>query len=335
MPTYYAPGKRKGNQTFIVRGSINGRQYEIATDATNKRTAEAEWQKFATDTRRDERDSNRDRETATFEWACDEYLAVNPDAAPQWKRNIGALRSHFAGWYLKNMTPEDFHAAAHKLGAGLKPQSKNTKFLGPAAAVMHYMARRKLCDHMIVTLLDPKDVRRPIMYPEDLQPFIDAAEGQLKAFLMTLQIHGWRVSEVFGIRVEKIDWKRAQIERWVSKSQEWRWAAVDHQVLAAWRDLPKRADGYLFEYRDRVQVYRAIDKLAASMGLALRYRPHQSRRGLATTLRDLGFSVDDIRDAGQWENSASVKPYIRDNPERVRVAFEKLRGSIGGRKRSA
>ena len=47
MPTYYAPTKRtkrKGgkvytNRTYVVRGRINGREYEIHTRSTHKKGA--------------------------------------------------------------------------------------------------------------------------------------------------------------------------------------------------------------------------------------------------------------------------------------------------------
>lgn len=331
MPTYYAPGRRKGNETWIVRGYINGKQYEIATDARNKKQAEAAWQDFAADTRREQRDAVRDRETATFDWACDEYLASRPSLNNQYKKHIGLLRSHFAGWFLKDMTPEDIYAAAYKLKPGLKPQTQQQQIVGPAATVMHYMARRRMCDHIIIPKLKPIGVRRPIAYPEQLEPLIVAATGELKVLLMTLQIHGWRISETIRIREDKIDWDNAQIERWVGKSQEWRRAPVDHEILKAWRTLPKRDDGYLFHYKHRTQVYDVLKRLKKRLGLKMPYTPHMSRRGFATALRDLGYGNDDIRDAAQWADSQSVETYVRDDPERVRPVFEELRGRIRGK----
>lgn len=335
MPTYYAPGKRKGNKTFVVRGFIDGKQYEIATDAGNKRAAETAWQDFASDTRRDQRDANRTRETATFDWACDEYLAANPDLSANYVRCIKKIKAHFAGWFLHMMTAEDIYAASHVIQANCKPQTKNSHVIIPCGSVLHYMARRKLCEHIVISTFEPTGVQRPITYPDELEVLVAGATGELKALLMTFQIHGWRITETIKIRTDRIDWKRAQIERYVSKSKQWRRAAVDRHVLEAWRALPARTDGFLFSYRYRRKVYIAIDALIEQLGLTMKYRPHRSRRGLVTALRDLGYSIDDIQQAGQWKNRNSVLTYDRENPERTRRMFDDLRGAIGGDRKKA
>ena len=46
MPAYYAPGTRNNNKTFIVRGRINGKEYEIRTTALGKTAAIAQWRMF-------------------------------------------------------------------------------------------------------------------------------------------------------------------------------------------------------------------------------------------------------------------------------------------------
>lgn len=337
MPTYYAPGKRKGNETWVIRGYVNGKQYEITTDARNKRAAEKAWQDYASDTRREQRDANRTSETATFDWACDEWLAAHPDHQRQYRLNVEKLRdqSDLALMLLADITVEDIYLAAHKMRPHDKPQSKNSAVITPAATVLHYMARRKLCAWLKVPIFKPIGVQRPITYPDQLERLIRLASDELKVLLMTFQIHGWRITETINIKRAQIDWKRAQIERWVSKSKEWRTAPVDREVLAAWKGLPIRADGKLFSYGYRRAVYIEIDRLIEHTGIDMTYRPHRSRRGLATALRDLGYSIDDIRDAAQWKNSASVLPYVKDDPERSRGVLEDLRGSLRGKARKA
>jgi integrase len=334
MPTYYAPGTRRGNKTWVVRGHVAGEQYEIRPEkARNKREAEKAWQDFAADTRRDQRDANRTRETATFDWACDEYLTANPDVGETYAKNVRALKDHFYNWPLVTMTTEDIYMAAAKICGDVKPQTKNARVITPAAAVLHYMARRRMCEHFVIPKLTPRDVRRPITYPEQLAILIDAADPELAAILTTLQIHGWRITEVLNIEEKRIDWQRSQIERWVSKSREWRWAVIDREVLALWKALPKRKDGYIFALRKRHDLYYRVDCLIKELGLKMKYRPHNSRRGLATTLRDLGYGIDDIRDAAQWQSSQSAAVYVKDDPERIRPVFEKVRAAIGAKPR--
>lgn len=336
MPTYYAPGTRRGNKTWVIRGHIAGEQYEIRPEkARNKREAEKAWQEFATATRREQRDANRSRETATFDWACDEYLTANADVGETYAKNVRALKDYFFGWPLGSITTEDLYMAAHKICGDVKPQTKNARVITPGAAVLHYMARRRMCEHFVIPKLTPKDIKRTITYPEQLATLIDAADPELAAILTTLQIHGWRITEVLRIQEKRIDWQRSQIERWVSKSQEWRWAVVDREVLDMWRKLPRRADGFIFSLRKRHEFYWRVDKLIGELGLTMKYRPHSSRRGLATTLRDLQFGIDDIRDAAQWKSSQSAAVYVKDDPERIRPVFDVLRAHIGAKSRKA
>jgi integrase len=329
MPTYYPPGTRKSNKTYIVRGRVNGRQYEITTEVGNERAAKAAWEDFASETRREQRDTNRDRDTATFDWACDEYLSTRPKLSRDYVRHVNNLRSYFAGWFLKDITADDVYTAAHKMRPMAKPQTHNSQVLIPAGAILHQMARRGLCNHIVLSMKKPRGVKRPVTYPSDLEILVQAATGELKALLMTFQIHGWRITETIKIKREQIDWKRAQIDRWVTKSQQVRKSAVDRQVLKAWKELPERPDGRLFSYGYRRAVYIAIDALVAELGLEMHYRPHQSRRGFVTTLRNLRWSIDDIQQAGHWESRASVVTYDQDNPERTRPMFDDLRGEIG------
>ncbi len=46
MPSYYPPGTRKRNRFYIVRGRIDGREYEIRTCSTNKTGAKEAWADF-------------------------------------------------------------------------------------------------------------------------------------------------------------------------------------------------------------------------------------------------------------------------------------------------
>jgi Phage integrase family len=330
MPTYHAPGTRKGNKTWVVRGYVNGKQRECVTDANSKRGAQTYWEDWAAEIRRIERADTRDRETATFDWAADRYTA-NRDLSRNETRYVSKLRAHFAGWYLRDMTIDDIHSAARLLYPTCKPQTQNRQGIRPAAAIMHFAAANRWCDHIVIPLLTEDDPTRPFIYPEDLAPFIQAARATknrpLVALLSTFQIQGWRVTETLNVERDKIDWDGGKVLRWVMKSQEWRWAAVDRALLKLWKAVPKHDSGRLFgAFRDRWVVYDAIDALGVG-----RFRPHMARRGFVTSLRDMGVPLEDIAGAGQWKDIKSVQVYDRDNPERARSTLGVLRGRIRGK----
>ena len=336
MPTYYPPGTRKGYPCYIVRGWIDGEQYEVRTDTLSKkgeRGAEAYWEDYKRGVRA-ERSATPTRETATFDDAVTLYRQ-NRDLSVSEGRYIKRLEKHFAGHLLSTITLGDLHRAAHKLYPGCKPQTKNRQAIRPAGAVLHYASKSRLCDWIRIELLDETDPERPLMYQEELEVLIGAARKRndvdLEALLTTFQRQGWRVTETLKIERARIDWRREAIERWVAKSKRWRKTAVDQDVMALWKRLDGNKDGRLFSYKNRYEVYRAIDALDTSV----HFRPHMARRGFATALKDEGADLDDIMRSGGWEDPKSVAVYIRDDVERNRQTIGKIGARLGAKKKKA
>ncbi len=344
MPTYYAPGKRtkrKGgkvytNPTFCVRGRINGKEYEIQTGCTNKKGpggAEEEWENFKLRIW-SERNAVPTPESATFRDAVMEYREAK-DLSPREGHHVAKLEAHFGDTLLSDIRPQSLITAANAIYPGRKPQTKNRQAIRPAAAIMHHAEKNGLCDWIRAEQLTEDDPFQPTAFPNDVEVLIRAARKQedheLAVLLETLAYQGWRITETIDIERAKIDFKKALIHRWVSKSRQWRWASVDKEVCAAWATLPENPDGRLFTYRDRKAVYKAIDAL----GVPKKYRPHMSRRGFATELKNQGHDTFDIAEAGQWEDVKSVARYVQADLNRTRQTLSSLRGKLRGKRRKA
>ncbi|MCZ6495856.1 MAG: tyrosine-type recombinase/integrase, partial [Alphaproteobacteria bacterium] len=172
-------------------------------------------------------------------------------------------------------------------------------------------------------------------FPDDVEILIRAARKQndheLAVLLETLAYQGWRITVTIDIERANIDFKKARIQRWVSKSRQWRWASVDKEVCAALATLPENPDGRLFTYRERKAVYKAIDALS----FLKKYRPHMSRRGFATELKNHGHDLLDIAEAGQWEDVKSVARYVQADLNRTRQTLSSLRGDSRGKRKKA
>lgn len=327
MPTYYPPGKRKGCQFYIVRGWIDGDQYEIRTKAIHKKGpggAEAAWDDWKRGVRA-QRGAAPTRETATFDDAVRIYRE-NRDLSVSEGRYVRLLERHFSGRLLSSITLHDLHQAAHNIYPGCKPQTKNRQALRPAGAILHAAAKANLCDWKVIEGFEEEDPKRPLMYPEQTEYLVALArdtDKEIEALMVTFQRQGWRVTETLRIEHSKIDWSRKRVLRWVTKSKKWRWAGVDDEVIRLWRRLPRRKDGRLFSYKDRDEVYREIDALGAER----HFRPHMARRGFVTALKDEGADLTDIMEAGGWDDPKSVRVYLRDDTERARRTV----GKIGAR----
>lgn len=336
MPTYYKPGQRKGCPFFVVRGWIDGKQYEVRSKTTHKKGvggAEEFWDRFKLRIRA-EGGAVPTRETATFDDAVNLYRQ-NRDLSASEGRYIARLEKHFSGRLLSTITLGDLHHAANKLYPHCEPQTKNRQAIRPAAAVMHYASKNNLCDWLRVELLKETDPYRPIIYPEKLELLIETARGrndnEFVALLTTFQRQGWRVTETIQIERARIDWQRKTIERWVTKSRKWRKVAIDDDVLSLWKQLDKHDDGRLFSYKNRYQVYRAV----RALGSDIHFTPHMARRGFATTLKDEGEDFHDIMHSGGWEDPKSLAVYLRDDVERTRRTISKIGARLRAKNKKA
>ena len=333
MPTFYRPGTRKGNRTWTVRGSIGGRQYEIATDAANKRAAEEEWRRFRSSVEADvavqrRADQPVTRETATVSDAIDIYIeAAKPDARTD--AALQAIKSDtLGGMLLADVGADDLQDSARRIKPK-SPAAQNRWVIVPAAAALHLAARKKLGPYIVpVKVKEPAPVQ-PVAYPEDTADLAGLTkDAELAALLLTLAIQGWRVTETLMIERRRVDWRRSKVERWVTKSQCWQIAEVDAGILSMWDGLPEQADGRLFRWRDRWAVYRDVDLIIPA---GTHWRPHMARRGFATAADEAGRSAKQIQAAGGWRSVTSVLRYIQVNPTTARATIEAVRGRLGGK----
>lgn len=333
MPTFYRPGTRKGNRTWIVRGSIGGRQYEIATNAAHKRVAEDEWRQFRARVEADAAAQRRaaqplTRENATVSDAIDLYMQAE-SPAKRTELALEAIKGDEIGrMLLSEVGAEDLRDAARRIKPG-SPSSQNRWVIVPMAAALHYAHVKRLCPYVKTGKVDEPDPRQPVAYPEDTAALAEfARDPELAALLLTLAVQGWRVTETLMIERARVDWRRCKVERWVTKSQRWQISEVDPGIIARWRDLPEHADGRLFGMKDRYAVYDAVDKIAPK---GAHWRPHMARRGFATAADEAGRSAKQIQAAGGWQSVTSVLRYIQVNPTTARKTIRAIRGRLRGK----
>lgn len=322
MPVYYKPGTRRKNRHYVVRGRIDGREYEVRTQSADKASAEEHWIRFRATVRQGA--DARSRDAATFDFAAELYRASR-ELSRNDARYIDKLSRHLAGKLLKDLRPADFIAAASALYPGTKPQTRNRQALVPAAAVMHYAAENELCDWIRLRKLREDDPERPLVYPEDVP--LDSLDGPLLVLVATLVYQGWRITETLNVRREDVDFDNKSVRRFVSKSRKWKWTPLDDGVCELWQDLPERRDGYLFPWRDRQTVYKKLDE--AGLG---DYRPHMSRRGFATALIEADTDLKSIMAAGGWEDITSVLLYADANIAQSRRTIGKIRARMRAKK---
>lgn len=341
MPKVYLPGTRKGNRRTIVRGHIDGRQYEIATDAGNARSALKDWDAFKSAVR--QRAQSRRRAPETFREAVKAYKDARPvgknDAryldrlCGAWLESLGA---EFGDLPIADVQPMHIGTAATVLYPSAKPQTVNRQVYTPAATVLHFAAENGLRDYIVVRKLaepDPEP-RRPAR--DVAQSLMDATKDRKRALLTLLFYQGWRITETLGLRAEKIDLPGRTFHLYARKSKKWVAVPMHEQSFLALANLKPAlpAEGKVFTWGSRQNVYRWLRPLCADLGIA--FTPHMARHEFAGALREAGATNRDLVDVGSWTSERSVARYTAAPTEHGRSILARLAGAKPGEgKRSA
>lgn len=332
MPTAYAPGTRKRrkkgkvytNRYWVVRGRLDdGSEREVACkDAYDKDSALENFYIYKRAMR--EHLVVPEKATATFGDAVTVYKAA---------RNLGKLddgyldklEKHFKDKRLCTFKPGDVHKAARKLYPDAKGQTLNRQVIRPIRAMWKHALKNGLCDWMEFDAFPETEPERPIVFPEHMDGLIHAvrSDKHLYAILHVFKFQGWRVTETLNAKREWFDFGNNSVRRFVSKSQKWRWTALDAGTADLLKRLPKREDGRLFPWKDRHDFYDAIEPHLEKLGI--HWTPHMSRRGFATALLEEGADLKAIAAAGAWESINSVSVYADANLDVAKNTLQRLR----------
>lgn len=333
----YPPGSR-GNATWYVRLSHEGRRAEVDCGTTRLELAKSRARDLAERHRRALADAPPPR---TFAEVADHYAAAK-GASERERSFLDRLKGEIGTKLVATLVPGDLGVAADRLYPAGKPQTKNRAVMTPGAAVLHYAAEQGWCGyHVVHKLREPEpETRRPEEGIERV--LIDAADGDLKVFLQFLFLQGWRITETLTTPPSRVNLKRRQIKAWVGKAGRWKWIPLHPEVFIALANyLPKReGKRTLFPWSTRWGVYRQLRKLKrrlAAEGTVVDFTPHMARHWFGSELGDRLVPDRDIMDAGTWTTTKSVARYNKARAERARSTIESLeiRGKNGGTEEKA
>lgn len=324
MPSYYSPGMRNGNQTYIVRGYVNGRQREIATDATNERDAKKAWNKFK---KAEEQRPQPRRGTDTFGAIADLWLDAR-NASKNERRYVGRLKEELGTLPIDAVKPMDIAAAAKKLYPKGSNETRNRQAYTPAAAILHWAAENELREYTVVKKLPEKrsENRRPQPNVRDI--LLNATEGRKHLLIAVLFYQGWRISESLGLQYEGVDMGEQTLSLFVSKSRKWKTMAMHPVVMEALSGI-EWGEGKVFSWGDRHNVYRWLRPLCKK--LKIKFTPHMARHEYGAMIRD----SSDLVAFGSWTSEKSTQRYVTPDPARAKLVHSRLseKGKNKGKRR--
>lgn len=323
MLNLIAPGKRKGNRFYLVRGRVQGQLVEASTKTTDRRAA----QRFKVNLEQRLLDTQKviTAENMTFSDAVARYKDAR-ELSKNEERYVDALDDEMGDLYVNAIVPTNITKAANKLYPKCKPQTKNRQAIRPALAILHHAHEDGMAPYIVCKGFKEDDPERPIIPVELGRIIVEQADGDLKVLILTLVYQGWRITETLSTKLENVDFDKLRVRRFVAKSRKWVWTALDPDVAEAWKAMPERDDGYIFPWRTRGAVYDHIEPLAKKCGVKI--TPHMFRRGFATTLLEHGADLKSIAKAGNWQSINSVAIYADANLDHARDTLKKLK-SVG------
>ena len=317
------PGKRKGYRTWYLRGTVDGRRLEINTETADAAAAREFRKRFE---RRLAREPEAgERRAATFAEAADRYLAWR---APRRRdeRDIRRMMRDEVGRVLcDDVTTAVLVEAAERLCPALTNETKNRNVFTPAAAILHYAAANNLCAYRRIQKLREKRPEPRAIDPALAEVAIRAARGPMRLLLTWLFRQGTRITDTLGVQRENIDRRAGTVRLRIGKTDEWILMPLHDDVAKL---LPaKLGRGGLFPWTSRSSVYRPLRALLKPLGF--RFTPHQGRHTFATTLVNMGESLDPLP---HWKDPKSRARYGRPALDLQRQIMGRL-GATRGRGR--
>lgn len=315
------PGTRKGNRCYILRETINGRLFEVSTEATNERAA----RRFARDFRK-QTEAMTKRATSTglmtFSDAADRYLAAKGIVAGNTRNFVDKLKRELGNIPVADVFPDDVLTAAHTIYPGRTNETKNRNAVTPAAAVLHFAAQNEWRPWIRIDRLREKEPETRRVSARDMKLLMAAAKGDVRRLLVFIYYQGWRLSEALSLTQYHIDFEAETLRVYVGKARRWKNVPLDLRAAAVLRDGPWHGSTHrAFPWETRWQVYRALRPLCKHCGVT--FTPHMARHAFASELDEAGATTSDMLKLGTWTNEHSILRYQSPSQEHLRALMQK------------
>lgn len=324
------PGKRKGNQFWVARGRVLGKDVEFSTRERDKVRAEIRAGEVIAELLAGRAATDPDK--VTFRHAAEAYTAWRK---PSWRDvgQINKLVAKIGHLPLDSIRGADLVALANELYPTHKESSKNKLVITPCAAILHYAAEQEWCAYRkIKKFREPEAETRAVRYDDAAKLVAAAPAGSYeRALLVFLFRQGMRITDAISVVWEKINLQAATLDVRIGKTDRYREKVLHPDVVAAFAALPVGAGrvGKVFPYANRWAVYRALTPLAIGCGVT--FTPHMARHSLGKWMNAAGAGQRTIMDALDHKDPKSSIRYQSTDAEVQRMAQAKM-PALPGRK---
>lgn len=322
----YAPGTRKGNKTYIARGSIGNKVYEFNTYTAEAKAAQRVAREL-TASIKEEQKSVPDGSKLTFVQAAKLYSDFRKPVPVEQSR-IDKVVCEIGRDRIRDIRAVDVHALAVKMYPDGAAATRNRWVIRPIVTVLHYCANAGLCNWIKVpSFREPRPITRALT-ADAAAALIEAAETPQQRLLLTwLFLQGTRITATLKLDWDQIDIRARRVKFFNRKGDRWESFPIHAAVLAELkRTNPK--EGRVFIWRDRSSLRRWLPRVCKAAGVP-EFTPHMGRHTLGTMMSDNNETLKAIMGAlGHSQPSSSLR-YQRGDVEMVRAATGRVNLPLG------
>lgn len=334
-------GKPYPNRTFLVRGEVAGRDYEISTKTADPLAAQrfkaALELRLLTDCGVPAVDA-----TVTFGRATELYLAFK-DPSPGDRRRINRVAAAIgADKPIRDVQHADLVAAAELLFPAGSNEYRNRWAIKPGAAILHYAAENKWCEWKRIKRLKEKPpVTRAAtdQVRDQLLAALVAEEREAKTkkrrvrarkkqlLVLWLFSHWNRISDPLRLTWPDLDLPQRRYEMLIGKANVRREKPLDDEIFEILANTPEaERTGRLFPWHHRSSVYNWLRPLCRRLGIE--FTPHRARHYGGKRLNRDGAGIKTIMSALDHSDATSSLRYQDADVEIVREAMTRAK-SLG------
>lgn len=312
--------KRDGSQFYHVIGTVNGHVVRQSLKTTIRK--DAEEAKAALEAKLYRDGIYGKGHQLTFGEAAELYLKHRPDA-----RFLHPVAKLFFNDFITTIKPVDIRAAADKLLPHAMGSTKNRQVIGPVRAVINHAADLGLCSPIKVPqFATVKPVRRAVD-PDWIHRFRRAAQDRGLPHVASLCLFmfetGARIGEATRLKTENIDFEQRSANLGITKNGDEGVAFFSETLANEITHLSPR-NGHVFGYKNKSGVHNIWKSICKDAGIDY-VPPHQAgRHSLATALNRMGWSANDIAQAGRWKSVRLVQETYIHADQKGRAAADAI-----------
>lgn len=343
------PGARKGNKCWVAYGRQDGRVIEKSTGETTKTAAQA-WlrrylkgeapvqQSLPLEAPAPRAPAEKTLTEAIAAYAIARGLDLDcgtTDGERQDIRRLKRLDLALGGRPLSSVCLDDLVALANRSYASGAPATKNREVLRPAAAVLHYAAANRWCNHWPVKLFkEPAPGVRAVSHDAEAALLAAAKPGEERLLMLWLFRTGMRIEDTLlrvvwpgtenGGERTGIDLDAGIVRFRAGKTDEYKELALADDLIEALHEVPvDQRRGRVFRWRHQSTLTRdVLKRLRRETGV--HFTPHMARHTLGARLNEAGAGLRTIMAAlGHADVKSSIR-YQSADIELVRATINKL-----------